>query len=210
MLKRVPRWKRHELMLRWCRMPTGMALVRKIATKAWATTSRIEARLGGRPGASKPAANGTGPETWESWVVGQLIDANVKRVLIVGEDERTDSLLPRLRRADSSITLGYGRDVAGFECIVVRNAATFIEVGIEAASSARVLVVCDAESFDGHHLVSDLLSHSRWQMTENDGGGSECCLVFRRMDAPDSGAGWEILDVLHHDVRVQQPAGVAE
>ena len=191
-------------------MPTGMALVRKIATKAWAATSQIEARLGRRPGGSKPGVNGTVAETWDSWFMGQLIDANVKRVLIVGDDEAADRVLPRLRRADSSIELVSGRDVAGFECIVVRNAATFVEVGIGAASSARVLVVCDPESFHGHQLISDLLSRSQWEMTGSDGDGPEGSVVFRRMEAPDSGAGWEILDVLHHDLRVQQPVGVGE
>jgi hypothetical protein len=198
---RIPRRKRHELMLLWCRMPTGMALVRKLRTKAWATVSGVEERLGGLLGVRTPATDGTEHETWDSLFVAQLIDANVKRVVIVGataNDEITDTIVERVRSADCAIeVVSESASTASFDCIVIGKAALVTALEIDSLSSARVLVVCDTTSFDGYRIVSDALSSGQWELIGSAAAAGDGCVVFRRRGESQARGGWEILDVLH-------------
>jgi hypothetical protein len=201
MLRSIPRSKRHELMLLWCRTPVGVGLMRKIGAKGWAKLSRVALRLSQVLGASKAAPSGTEADTWVSPFVGQLIDENVKSVLILGaaaNDGITATLMERARSADCSIvtTTDPAAQIADFDCIVIRDSAAFGELGMDAVNSARLLVVCGAESFNGYQIVSRVLSESHWELTGSTEDVWDGCVVFRRMESQSRGA-WEILDVLH-------------
>jgi hypothetical protein len=173
-------------MLRWCRLPAGLELVRKIARTARVTV----------PGLSP--ANGTSPLTRESWLAGQLIDANVRRALIVGAvaGEATD-WVRQLQSAAGSIEIVCGTNPAGFDCIVIRKGALFAGLGIEAVSTARMVIVCETESFDGYRIVSDVLSRSQWELIRAGADAGDGYVVLRRMDECPSRGAWDILDVLH-------------
>jgi hypothetical protein len=210
MLRSVPRWKKHELMLLWCRTPMGMGLVRKIGSRAWAKVSGVGARLGRVLGVSKGTPSRTERETWLSWFVGQLIDENVRRVLIVGDtgnDGVTDAVVERIRSGDCPIEvvchngsasgLPELADFSAFDCIVIRNSALFTEVGLDAVSSARVLAVCETESFHGYQIVSKVLSGSHWELIGSHGDVWDGCVVCRKLDESPSRGEWEVLDRLH-------------
>jgi hypothetical protein len=133
-----------------------------------------------------------------------LIDENVRSVLLVGADANdavTDTLIERLRAADCSTEVARTperrAESAVFDCIVIRNSAPFPEVWSDAVTSARVLVVCESESFRGHQIVSGMLSQPDWEFVGSDEDVWNGCVVLRRIDLSHSGAAWEILDVLH-------------
>jgi hypothetical protein len=216
MLRSIPRWKKHELMLLWCRTPMGIGLVRKVGSRAFTRVSGAAERAGRILGISKPAPSEAEREAWLSLVVGELIDKNVRSLLIVGataNDGVTDTLVERVRAGGSSIevvclngppvgipdvtTAKRGADFAGFDCVVVRNSALFTGIGIDAVSGARMLVVCETDSFDGHQIVTRVLCRSQWELSGSHADVWDGCVVFRRTDDSRSGAGWEILDILH-------------
>ena len=204
-MNRIPRSRRHELMLLWCRLPTGMRLVREIGKRAGATVSRVRDRVG----LPKPAATTTEPVTWESSLVAQLRDANVTTVLIFGDDDATGVVLTGLRSAGCAAELRRHTGGAaalhelhmptseGRDCIIVRDAALLADADVDAVSTARVLVVCEAASFHGYRLVSAVLSGSQFELTGSTEEAWGGCVVLQRMgDVPARGA-WEVLDLLH-------------
>lgn len=169
-------------------------LVKKLAARA-----RRVLRL------SDETASAPNGETWVSSLVDQLIQENVSSVQIVCaaalSDEETDTVVARLRFGSPSINivrrdLQHHTQFAGFDCIVIRNSSLFSEIGIDAVNSARVLVVCETESFHGYDVVSRVLSRSDWELIGTYDKLWDACVVFRRLEFQARGT-WDILDALH-------------
>jgi hypothetical protein len=184
-LRPLARSKKHALLLLWCRTPLTL-LVQKIAS---------------RVGRLLRVPTGTAPEPqrepWLSAFVDQLTQENVTSVLLVGAPEngrQTDAVLDAIRSAGCSID-AVPHDAA--DCVVVRTGALLGESVVDAASSARVLVVCDTESFHGYETVSNVLSLPEWELIGSHEHVWDACVVFRKIDVPQPRGAWEILDLLH-------------
>lgn len=171
MLTSMPRSKKHELMLLWCRTPMKL-LVKKIGKKA-AGILRIS---------KAPTAESERERSVTSFVE-QLLQENVTSVLIVGSTRTdTDAVVSRIRAANSSIeVVSHGEmhmpalELAGFDCLVVSG----------------------TESLPGCEIVSTVLSRPEWEMIGSHDDVWDAVVVFRRIDESRVRGAWEILDVLH-------------
>jgi hypothetical protein len=171
MLTSMPRSKKHELMLFWCRTPMKL-LVKKIGKKA-AGILRI----------SKAPTAESERERSVSSFVDELLQENVRSLLIVGATGTdTDPVVSRIRAANSSIeVVCHGEmsmpavELAGFDC----------------------LVVCGTESLPGYEVVSSVLSRPEWEMIGSHEHVWDAAVVCRRIDESRVRGAWEILDVLH-------------